>query len=384
MISTSFLQTKDKNLSLTMMCNIDLSCFQASYYDARQCLLSGISAVPDALVQHHQSYPHPLTGPGDQRLYLDWLQLGQHSAPEHVLVLISGTHGVEGFTGSAIQSHYLGYLVEEMKRNAKLGVIIIHALNPWGFAWLRRYDHEGIDLNRNFVDFQLSLPGNNEYELLHDDLICDTSRPVLETLAYWQEKLGQQDFYAGITRGQYQYANGLFYGGVNPSWSRQVLEKACQVDALQQARNIAVIDLHTGLGPYGHGEVINDHDPASGGFMLARDWYGANAQSALLGESCSAPKTGLLDYFWHSLVGDRGCFVTLEYGTYSLDDLLNRSAEEQRYHNSYGSDLHRRNISFAAVSQMRDFFYPREQFWQELVLFRAGQVIRMALQGFPS
>ncbi|HEY5602294.1 MAG TPA: DUF2817 domain-containing protein, partial [Gammaproteobacteria bacterium] len=101
----------------------------------------------------------------------------------------------------------------------------------------------------------------------------------------------------------------------------------------------------------------------------------------LLGESCSPPKSGLLDYFWHDLAGERGCFVTLEYGTYNLEKLLTASCEEQRYHNSYGQNLGQRTIHHASVTALHDFFYPKDHVWRELVLFRAGQVITMALQG---
>lgn len=364
-----------------MLYTIDLSSFQPSYRAARQCLLNELAKVPGNLQQDHQVYAHPLPGPDDETLYLDWLWLGQNNAPERLLVLICGTHGVEGFTGSAIQSHWLTRIAQQVQNDNRLGVAIIHALNPWGFAWLRRYDHEGIDLNRNFIDFAEPLPANKKYDLVHNDLFCDTSKQVMTTLAYWQTQWGQEEFSAVITRGQYLHADGLFYGGVMPSWSRQTLEQLGKSEPLQNARRIAVIDLHTGLGPYGHGEVINDHDPGHPGFNLACQWYGANAQSALLGESCSPPKTGLLDYFWHDLVGDRGCFVTLEYGTYSLNKLLAVSCEEQRYHNSYSQDLKQRDLSHPTVSALHDFFYPREPIWQELVLFRAGQVISMALRG---
>lgn len=364
-----------------MLIDTDLSCFQSSYHAARQCLLNRAAQIPRELLQDHQVFTHPLAGPDEQALHLDWLWLGQTKLPEQLLVLICGTHGVEGLAGSAIQCHWLPSLTQQLRNDSALGVIIIHALNPWGFAWLRRYDHEGIDLNRNFIDFNAPLPSNEKYDLIHNDLFCDTSKQVTTTLAYWQSQWGQEEFSAVITRGQYQHADGLFYGGIAPSWSRQTLQQLRTAKPLQNARRIAVIDLHTGLGPYGHGEVINDHEPESTGFDLACQWYGANAQSALLGESCSPPKSGLLDYFWHDLVGDRGCFVTLEYGTYSLDKLLTVSCEEQRYHNSYHQDLKQRDVDHPTATALQDFFYPSDPTWQELVLFRAGQVITMALRG---
>lgn len=364
-----------------MIPKTDLSCFKSSYQVARQNFLQHLDGITQHLIQESEHHRHPMPGPDQQALFLDWVFLGQKRTPQYLLVLISGTHGVEGFTGSAIQSHYLPQLESLLQAQADLGVIIVHALNPWGFAWLRRYDHEGIDLNRNFVDFSSPLPNNPEYESIHDKLFCDTSTTLDQVLLSFRSQMGIEHFESSITRGQYTHPDGLFYGGKAASWSRQVLEKMSESAYLQHARNIAVIDLHTGLGPFGHGEVINDHPPATTGFDYARQWYGPNALSALLGESCSAPKTGLLDFFWHALVADRGCFVTLEYGTYSLDKLISLSCAEQRYHNSYQRDWQHRDINHPSVIALRDFFYPQDQTWQQLVLFRAGQVINLALQG---
>ena len=359
----------------------DYSCFQASYQSARQRLLGNVSHIPGQLVQDHRVFEHPLQGPDSKPLFLDMVMLGQTPEPAYVLVLISATHGVEGFAGSAIQSDALSVLTQALQKYEQLGIIVLHALNPWGFAWLRRYDQEGIDLNRNFIDFRQVLPENMQYHLIHTDLFVEPAKPLDDVLAFWYSKLGKQELETIITRGQYQHNDGIFYGGNSPSWSRQTLESACNITYLQNASKIAVIDLHTGLGPYGFGEVINDHEVDSTGFRWACDWYGDYARSALLGESCSAPKTGLLDYFWHELIGERGCFVTLEFGTYELDKLLLVSCEEQRYHNSYGKDWQLRDISHESVTLLRNFFYPQDQVWRELILIRAREIINLAIQG---
>lgn len=364
-----------------MLSSNDSSCFAGSYQQARQRLEQAVAQLPAGLMQEHRAFQHPLPGPDGQALYMDCYSLGQSQRPENVLVLISATHGVEGFAGSAIQSYHMRNLSEQLQQHANLGVLVIHALNPWGFAWQRRYDHEGIDLNRNFIDFQLPLPDNEMYALMHHDCFDDRSQDITAVFADWRKQWGDDTFEAVVTRGQYQYSDGLFYGGQHASWSRQVLEGLAQDDFLQQPRHIAVIDLHTGLGPYGHGEVISDHEPDTVGFQHARDWYGAHVQSALLGESCSPPKTGLLDYFWHELVGARGCFVTLEYGTYPLNGLLQSLCEEQRYYNDTRRETALRDIDHQSVISLREFFYPRDRLWQELVLFRAGQVIQLAMQG---
>jgi len=363
------------------MTDFDHNCFQSSYHAARQCLLDAVSLYASNLMQHYHPVKHPLLGPGAQPLFVDWFELGQVPNPENLIVLISGTHGVEGFAGSAIQCSVLPTVVDMLRNQDELGFVIIHAFNPWGFAWLRRYDHEGIDLNRNFIDFERELPQNPIYNDIHDDLFANASEPLARVLSRWQDKLGESRFQTAITQGQYQHQDGLFYGGIGPSWSRKTLEKLCDNESLRNARRIAVIDLHTGLGPYGYGEVINDHEPDSAGFNWATSWYGDEAKSALLGQSYSPPKTGLLDFFWHQLIGDRGCFVTLEFGTFPLDDLLLLTCREQRYHNSYGEDLRRRNIHHDSVVALQNFFYPRDEKWQSLILNRAHLILELARQG---
>ena len=363
------------------MADFDHHCFHSSYHAARQCLLDTVSLYASNLMQQYHPVQHPLYGPGSQPLFLDWFELGQKSSPENLLILISGTHGVEGFAGSAIQCNMLPSLADALHDEDQFGIVLVHAINPWGFAWLRRYDHEGIDLNRNFVDFNQELPQNPVYNDLHADLFKQVDKPLNEVLTHWRQVLGENSFNTAITQGQYQYSDGLFYGGTAPAWSRGVLEKLCASEAVREARRIAVIDLHTGLGPYGYGEVINDHEPSTPGFDRVLSWYGDEAKSALLGESCSPPKTGLLDYFWHQLIGDRGCFVTLEFGTYSLDELLLTACQEQRYHNNLSGNVKLRDVHHKSVIELQNFFYPRDHKWQSLILNRAQQVIELARQG---
>ena len=48
------------------------------------------------------------------------------------LVVVSGTHGIEGYVGSAIQSAWLQKWHGSPGR--RCGVLMVHALNPFGMA----------------------------------------------------------------------------------------------------------------------------------------------------------------------------------------------------------------------------------------------------------
>ena len=87
-----------------------------------------------------------------------------------MLVSVSGTHGVEGLFGSGCQ---VGWL--EQQRGQSLppdtAVLLVHALNPHGFSYLRRVNEDNIDINRNNIDFSAALPGNPDYDTIHPWLL---------------------------------------------------------------------------------------------------------------------------------------------------------------------------------------------------------------------
>ena len=365
---------------LRLTADLDLECFSPDYSGARSRILEISSNIPEGLVKDRQVHTHPLAGPDGGTLTCDVTVFSQAEKPRNLLVLISGTHGVEGFAGSAIQVDCLPLLVEAATQEASLGVVVIHAFNPWGFAWLRRSDHEGIDLNRNFTDFTKPLPDNEEYEALHQRITGLAPGELDSPASLWKQS-GIDTFAEIFTRGQYRHADACFFGGKAPSWSRKVLEQITASEMFTSAERIAVVDLHTGLGPYGYGELINDHVPGTPGDEWVRRWYGDNAKSAQRGESVSTMKEGLLDFYWHRLVGDRGCFVTLEFGTYDMERLGAALLKEQHYQNLIQRQGRSRDVTNPYVQELRGFFYPEEPSWQQQVLFRGRQVVSLACEG---
>ncbi len=364
---------------LNLYASFDTDCFNDSYVSCRLAFQHAVKNIPHHLVIFNKEFSHLQTGPEGDAIACDVVLLGNSTKPKNLLVLISGTHGVEGFAGSAVQVDCLQHLGAVLDANPHLGVLLIHAFNPWGFAWLRRADHQGIDLNRNFIDFNKTPPVNNLYETLRSRLTNQKWSERQGVSELWSE-MTFAEFLEQLTRGQYVDNCGMFYGGTEPSWSRQVLEEITAMKFIIEAETITVIDLHTGLGPYGYGEVINDHQPGSAGFEWAERIYGQNAQSAFEGSSVSTPKLGLLDYHWHEVIKARGCFVTLEFGTYSAQQLVTALLQEQLYQNQLKSVQHR-DLNHQSVSALKSFFYPCEISWQQQIIFRARQVINMALTG---
>ena len=141
--------------------------FAPTYGDARQRFLAA-AAKSGAVVTKHI---HPLKGPSGEELALDVAAFGPLDA-KRVFVTMSATHGGEGFLGSAAQ---VGWLTEGRYRDLPddTAVVLMHAVNPHGFAWLRRVTEGNIDLNRNFLDYAEPVPEKPEYDKLHAAICPD-------------------------------------------------------------------------------------------------------------------------------------------------------------------------------------------------------------------
>lgn len=260
-----------------------------SYAIARQRFLAAASAAEADLTAHR----HPeQRGPENTELAIDVAELGPPDATS-VLLIVSGTHGVEGYAGSALQTGWLRR--KAVDRPAALRVVLVHGFNPFGFAWHRRTNEDNVDLNRNFVDWSANPPANDGYDELAPLLVperwdqeakAESTAQLLDAA----ERIGLEDLQRAITGGQYRHPGGLFYGGTGPVWSHRWLADHAE-SILGGAKRLGIIDLHTGLGPWGIGELIAHVSAADPGYGRAEQWWG-EVRSMTDGESVSAQLSG--------------------------------------------------------------------------------------------
>ena len=235
-------------------------------------------------------YVHPLHGPAGEVLATDVALIGRRNASK-LMVMISGTHGVEGQFGSACQAAWL----EEnapWRLPEDTAILAIHLINPWGTAWSRRVNEDNVDLNRNFIDWQASAPKNEKYAELHEAFACHewegADRDKADAvLAAAKQRLGGHAGLAPIVEaGQYQFPDGLFYGGDGPVWSNRTLNDILDTFAAE-ARQVVVFDLHTGAGPYGYPALLSvaeiDHD----GLAWGKQVFGPALSVVLTGQDAT-------------------------------------------------------------------------------------------------
>ena len=117
--------------------------FAPDYFAARE-RFRGAAARAGCDVEAH---PILARGPHGEELTVD-VAVVPAADPACTLVISSGIHGVEGFLGSAIQCR----LLEEWSAAPPpIRCVLVHALNPFGFAWRRRVNETNVDLNRNLL-----------------------------------------------------------------------------------------------------------------------------------------------------------------------------------------------------------------------------------------
>lgn len=283
-----------------------------SYVDARAAFLDAAVTANARLT----SISHPLAGLEGEELFVDVAEVGPEVGT-NVILVVSGTHGVEGYLGSALQRHHLETL--DVDRVGGPTLVFIHALNPYGFSWVRRVNEDNVDLNRNFVDWSQPLPTNAGYADLADALVPATwseedQQRTLGVLMTALEQIGLEQLQQVVSGGQFDHPAGIFYGGTQPTWSNQWLSGFLG-ERLRGVERAAIIDLHTGLGPWSHGELISSEAPDSPAYQRQSEWW-SEVTSLLDGSSVSAELSG-------DWMGSAGALapdteltgVAIEYGT---------------------------------------------------------------------
>ena len=305
----------------------------SNYLESRQhfrMLAGNVGAV-------QRIFLHDVAEEGDVPLSTDVAYLGPPDA-QTIVVIASGTHGVEGYAGAACQLHFMQTWSQHCATKP-VAWLLVHAVNPWGYFHDRRVTQEGVDLNRNFVDFPLSAHSRSTYAAYHD-LLVSHYRPLpsglwneLRLLSHGLTRKRRRALQAAITAGQYDRPDGLFFGGHAPTQSRRVWERimASYVDGREHA---FLLDIHTGLGQSGASELISHLPPASEGFRSMSRWFAGRLKSTAGEDSVSAQLEGTLTAAFDRAMAGRGHAVGLEFGTSLPLAVLDAMRADQWYRNN--------------------------------------------------
>ncbi|WP_159519485.1 M14 family metallopeptidase [Sunxiuqinia indica] len=211
----------------------------------------------------------------DPDLTVDWLYIPAQQQPRKLLVLTSGLHGIEGFTGSAIQLMFIDRILSRLSLE-ELGVVFIHGLNPYGFKYFRKVTENNVDLNRNCViNPRLYQSINAGYSKM-SNLLIPKGELSIDKLQYRFFHLNAiykiikeslPILRQAALQGQYEYERGIYYGGKRLEPQLAALEPLLRT-LFEDYQSILSVDLHTGYGKRGKMHLflnpINDEKVLAG------------------------------------------------------------------------------------------------------------------------
>ena len=353
-----------------------LELFSPSYEVARRRFRDAARATGAALEQHQVDI-----GEADGDLTIDVATVGDR-APSWAVVVSSGVHGVEGFFGSAIQLAWLTGQTTGEPPPGDGAVVLIHAVNPYGFARIRRTNEHNVDLNRNFLDTADAFTGAPDGYKRLDPFLNPASPPCpLEPFrlkALWHiRRHGLPALKDAVAGGQHRFPRGLFFGGHGPASSTRIIRKHL-AGWLGGAPRVMHVDLHSGLGTHGRYRLLLQESARSPNVEWYRDTFGFDVVEPLAtagGTSYAA--RGTLGGWALTHLGDtRYRFVCAEFGTHSILRVLGALRAENLAH-VFGRPGRRAN--HRVKTELLECFCPRSDRWRERVVAQGLAIIDRAV-----
>lgn len=345
--------------------------FSTDYVTARQRFREAVAAGGGSL----EALKLVATGPRGEDLTIDIAWFGSRN-PRQVLVHSSGLHGVEAFAGSAIQLQWLKEGIPTLPEHA--AIVLVHALNPYGMAWLRRFNENNADLNRNFREPGDFAPEPLPYWDTVNALLNPPTPPSRDRFylrATWLVlRHSMPSLRQAIGGGQRLNPKGLFFGGdaleEGPSKLQDFMKKH-----LASAERIVAIDIHTGLGRHGEDRLLVDS--ASTGaevYRAMRDAFGERMEPQKKDGVAYTVRGAQQDMYFRLFPRAKVYFAFQEFGTYNPIRVVEALRAENRWHHYGGGDT-----NHPAKTALLEMFTPMNRQWRELVLTRGRQVIHQAL-----
>ena len=319
---------------------------------------------------------------------MDWITADALQDKTRLLIFTTGEHGIEGYVGSAVLQLFLNEFLPRLDPHST-GLLLIHAINPWGMEHRRRTNAANVDLNRNFGGshaFNSSL--NLEYVRLASLLMPQGSirSLFLSHLAFAIRLLrslvtiGPQALRKATLLGQYCFPQGIYYGG--ETWqeeTRTMIE--LYRTRMREYEHIVHLDMHTGYGPRYQMSLVNSClEPTDSREFVERFGYPRVVKSdpaefySIQGDMVDWVYTLVRNEF----PGKRLYSTSFEFGTYgdsmlaALHSLRTMILENQLHWFAASAGVQAR-----IQHDFQELFLPREERWREAALANA----RRALEG---
>ncbi len=324
--------------------------------------------------------PHPK----DDDLTTDILHAGATERKEKLFILSTALHGIEGYVGSVMMQLFIEEFLPKFDP-ATTGVLLIHAINPWGMKHRKRVNPNNVDLNRSFnasMNADELNKINPNYKKLSPLLNPQKAfgNPVLENIGFLGKVIRNllvnsiEDVREGTLMGQHNTPKGVYYGGGAEiqAETKNIMDLLREhVDSYKQ---IVHLDMHTGYGPrYGMTIVNSPLEPMDAQETASK--FGYERVAATNPEEFYTIHGDMLDFIYKLVGKDQKIYAgAFEFGTYG-DSLANAihslrtSIYENQVRHHGGSDKAKAWVQH----EFDDLFMPAETAWLEKAIEDARQ-----------
>jgi len=341
----------------------DFSTAQKRFRNAAHCAGARIHSLPLGINVERG---------GPLEIDIAWLGPQQ---PIRALIHVCGIHGVEGFAGSAVQ---LALLDQPPALPADCALILVHILNPYGMAHLRRANEHNVDLNRNFFFDTTGWRGARDGYAALDGFLNPPSPPSRtdffhgRLLLAWA-RLSKNAVNQAVAGGQYHFPKGIFYGGNGLETGPQ---RYCDwlTGHLLGVQKLFVIDVHCGIGVYGRQSLFLSSPAVAAGELsraLRLPVVTREQATNIMGYAHEGGHGGIYGQLLPAAVA---ISLTQEFGTYSGLRLL-RALRAENQHHHYGDG----SLSHWSKLQLKRMFCPEDPTWRSQVVTQGCELVRQAL-----
>ncbi|MBC8505429.1 MAG: DUF2817 domain-containing protein [Anaerolineales bacterium] len=368
--------------------------FPNSYETSRERFRDDLSLIqvgwPHAKLDQHT------INAGDD-LTIDWIRADATAECKRMFILTTGQHGAEGYVGSAMmQLAVEEYLSRLNSQNT--GLLLVHTINPWGMKYMRRVNANNVDLNRNFAweESDLNAAANPNYVLLNNFL--NPQKPVgrytFAKIYFFFHLLrilvspGQATLRSAMLMGQYQFPQGLYFGGTELQEETRLLMNLYR-DAIRSFDEIVHMDMHTGYGPRSQMSLVNSPLEHRSPRALAHAFDYPLVVAATPAEFYSI-NGDMVDWIYQlhqeEFPGKRLYATAFEFGT--MGDSLLASIRSMRVmvleNQAYWFGISNPKIERGVREEFQALFSPQEQFWREKAVADARQAFEgiLSAEGF--
>jgi hypothetical protein len=325
------------------------------YSQYRQSMLAAYQSHGSRHSFQHIEIQHPLKGPKGEALFTDIFYT--RPVGNKTVVHQSGIHGAEGYLGSLIQQTIFQEVLSAGAAGLPFQLVFVHTVNPHGMAWMRRTNHENVDLNRNSHEGVLHNPHFSEFLPM-----LNAKSPL--AMAFQAAKalpkvltLGPSGVVSAIATGQLLDSSSVFYGGESLQIELQNLFSHLQ-KIIPAGNEVAAIDVHTGLGSLGDESLLLDGpDVERESVFFSRVFE--KPCGPVSGVSYEAQGCVALSFKKYWLTN----FVTQEFGTKPFYQVL-------------------WNLLHGTRDDLQETFFPENEWWRKVCVDAGVLRFRQILKSF--